>query len=52
MNQKKIIEDIQKVLKYKFKNENNLINCLIHPSYKDLTKKNVNLANEFERLEF
>ena len=52
MNQKKIIKDIQKVLKYKFKNENNLINCLTHPSYKDLTKKNVNLANEFERLEF
>ena len=52
MNQKKIIEDIQKVLKYNFKNKKNLINCLIHPSYKDLTKKNVNLANEFERLEF
>jgi len=52
MNQKKIIKDIQKVLKYEFKNVNNLINCLIHPSYKDLTKKNVNLANEFERLEF
>ena len=52
MNKKKIIEDIQNVLKYKFKNENNLINCLIHPSYKDFTKKNVNLENEFERLEF
>ena len=50
---KKSIQDIESILKYKFKDKKNLNYALIHPSiFKDKKiqiKKNV---NEFERLEF
>ena len=53
MNKKKSVEEIQNIIKYKFKNKINLNNCLTHPgfnmSYRKSKKK---IANEFERLEF
>ncbi len=33
MNLKKPIKEIELILGYKFKNKNNLINALVHPSY-------------------
>ena len=53
MNNLNKIEEIQKILKYEFKNKKNLINSLIHPSVY-INKKNINnhLVNEFDRLEF
>ena len=47
------LEVFEKKIKYKFKNKQNLINALVHPSYnkgKKLKKNNV--ENHFERLEF
>ena len=53
MNIKNKLKEIQTILKYKFKDENILVNSLTHPSYyKDLKKINKNLFNEFERMEF
>ena len=53
MNNLNKIEEIQKILKYEFKNKKNLINSLIHPSvYINKKKINNHLVNEFDRLEF
>ena len=49
----KNIEKIQQILKYKFKDINNLEKCLIHPSvYLHKKELNSNNALHFERLEF
>ena len=49
----KQIKDIQNILKYKFKNIENLKNSLIHPSVFKSKKKSLNkYIYEFERLEF
>ena len=50
---KKNIDDFEKIIQYTFKNKNNLTLSLVHPSYvKEKNLKKINLANEFERLEF
>lgn len=47
------IQEIQKILNYKFKNNQNLKNSLTHPSiYKNIKSFNKKKYNEFERLEF
>ena len=33
MKTNKLVEEIQNTIKYKFKNNNNLINCLTHPGF-------------------
>ena len=44
MNKNKPVEEIQNIIKYKFKNNKNLNNCLTHPgfykSYSKSKKKN------------
>tara|TARA_B100000029_G_scaffold474396_1_gene516661 strand:+ start:5187 stop:5885 length:699 start_codon:yes stop_codon:yes gene_type:complete len=53
MNFKNNINKIEKILGYKYKKKENLINSIVHPSYfKEKKKKNENSVNEFERLEF
>ena len=53
MNFKTNIKKIEKILGYKYKKKDNLINSIVHPSYlKEKKKKNENNVNEFERLEF
>ena len=52
MNLKKPIKEIELILGYKFKNKNNLINALVHPSYLQEKKNYKIIVNEFERLEF
>jgi len=53
MISKKHLEDFQKKIQFNFKNNNNLLKALIHPSFiKDKTKLKESLINEFERLEF
>jgi len=50
---KKHLENFQNVIQFNFKNKDNLLKALIHPSYiKDKKILKVNLINEFERLEF
>jgi len=50
---KKHLEDFQKKIQFNFKNKNNLLKALIHPSFiKDKKKLKESLINEFERLEF
>ena len=50
---KKNIENFEKKINFQFKNKNNLINSLIHPSfYKEKKLKQKNITNDFERLEF
>ena len=47
------IEEIQKILKYQFKNKKNIKNSLTHPSiYEDSQKFKKRKVNEFDRLEF
>ena len=48
----KSIEEIKKIIKYKFKNKQNLKNSLSHPSINKKIKVKKNIVNEFERLEF
>ncbi len=48
----KSIEEIQEIIKYKFKNKQNLKNSLSHPSINKKIKVKKNIVNEFERLEF
>ena len=49
----KNIEIFQKIINYNFKNKDNLISALIHPSYiKEKKLRKINLINDFERLEF
>ena len=48
------IKKFEKILNFEFKNKDNLIKCLIHPSFKKLnikSKRNT-YKNDFERLEF
>ena len=53
MNESVKFKDIQKILKYKFKDIKILENCFTHPSYyKDPKLKTNQRINEFERLEF
>ena len=52
MNLKKPIKEIELILGYKFKNKNNLINALVHPSYLQEKNNYKIIVNEFERLEF
>ena len=53
MNQNISVEEIQNIIKYKFKNIIILKNCLTHPGfYKSYSNSNIKIANEFERLEF
>jgi len=50
---KKNIENFEKKINFQFKDKNNLINSLIHPSfYKEKKLKQKNITNNFERLEF
>lgn len=45
--------NFEKKINFKFKNKNNLIHALVHPSYlKDKKNKNLNFKSNFERLEF
>tara|TARA_B100001123_G_C15248379_1_gene1001839 strand:- start:649 stop:1350 length:702 start_codon:yes stop_codon:yes gene_type:complete len=47
------IKKIQSILNYKFKNLDNLKNCLTHPStFRNINNRDDNYAYEFERLEF
>ena len=49
----KQLESFQKNIQFNFKNQDNLLKALIHPSFiKDKKKLKVNFNNEFERLEF
>jgi len=49
----KHLENFQKNIQFNFKNKDNLLTALIHPSFiKDKKILKVNLINEFERLEF
>ncbi len=49
----KHLENFQKNIQFNFKNKDNLLKALIHPSFiKDKKILKVNLINEFERLEF
>ncbi len=51
MISKKLLNSFEKKINYKFKNSNNLENCLTHPSYiSDINFSTKN--NQFERLEF
>tara|TARA_Y100000996_G_C22439069_1_gene609016 strand:- start:272 stop:967 length:696 start_codon:yes stop_codon:yes gene_type:complete len=53
MNKNIMFKDFQKILKYKFKDEKILVNCITHPSFdKEPKLKNNQKINEFERLEF
>ena len=53
MNLKKNIKEIELIINYKFKDKDNLIKSLIHPSYyKEKNNKLISYVNEFERLEF
>ena len=46
-------KDIELIIKYSFKNKENLRNSLMHPSsYKHKKKKSINHLYDFERLEF
>ena len=50
---KKHLENFQNNIQFNFKNKDNLVKSLIHPSFvKDKKLFEVNLINEFERLEF
>ena len=49
----KHLENFQKNIQFNFKNKDNLLKALIHPSFiKDKKLFEVKLINEFERLEF
>ena len=49
----KHLENFQNVIQFSFKNKDNLLNALIHPSFiKDKKLFEVNLINKFDRLEF
>ena len=54
MKLNKSVKEIEKILNYSFRDINNLMSCIIHPSfYKD--KKRINdkgNIHQFERLEF
>ena len=53
MINKKNLENFQNKIQFNFKNKDNLLKALIHPSFiKDKKTLKVNLINEFERLEF
>ena len=53
MINKKHLENFQNKIQFNFKNKDNLLKALIHPSFiKDKKILKVNLINEFERLEF
>ena len=53
MNQNKLVEEIQNIIKYEFKNKIYLKNSITHPGfYRSYTKSKKKIANEFERLEF
>ena len=50
---KKLLENFQDNIQFNFKNKDNLLKALIHPSFiKDKKISEVNSTNEFERLEF
>jgi len=50
---KKHLENFQNNIQFSFKNKDNLLKALIHPSFmKDKELFELNLINEFERLEF
>ena len=50
---KKNIQNFERIIKFEFKNKNNLIQALVHPSFIKKKKfKKVDLAYNFERLEF
>ena len=49
----KNIQNFERIIKFKFKNKEYLIQALVHPSFiKKKKYKNINLAYDFERLEF
>jgi len=53
MINKKHLKNFQNKIQFDFKNKDNLLKALIHPSFvKDKKILKVNLINEFERLEF
>lgn len=50
---KKNIKIFEKKIKFEFKDQKNLIQALLHPSFiKEKKFKKINVANDFERLEF
>ena len=50
---KKNIQNFERIIKFEFKNKDNLIQALVHPSFiKKKNDKKQDLDNNFERLEF
>ena len=53
MISEKNIKNFEKIINFQFKNKNNLINCLIHPSFtKEKKNKKFYYESNFERFEF